>query len=370
MFPSRSSLDSSWSSTDFSSCFWRFLSMFRVKVQPPASRGLVAQPLLPQLLVGRLHEVAGLPLHPGCGLGFLRDGELQRGALGGVEPAHLDHVVEGVLPAVGHQTLAGLAGDGPVVLAGGLEQRGEVGALGDVEILGVDAVVRLRGGLDATGSAAVVRGVDVPGEDVFLALLLVDLEGDHEFLELAAHRRVLGQVVVLHVLLGDGRAALLALAAERVEQAAGGALQVDALVVVEGLVLGRGEGVLDRLRYDGEVHDLAVDALAVPGEQRAVAVLVDVALPLGHGVGLGHVHVHVERHEGPHDQQAQPEEGAEQLLPGEESAYAAALRSPARSSRRGSSRIRSTHRCCSLFLCSTSSAQPSQLTPSARAKSE
>lgn len=257
---------------------------------------------------------------------------------------HLDHVVERVAPAVLDELLAGGRRDRPVVLAGGLEQRGQIGTLGDVEVLGVDPVVGLRRGLDTARAASVVRGVDVPGEDVALAVLLVDLEGDHQLFELAADRRVLRQVVVLHVLLGDGRATLLALAGERVEEGACGALQVDALVLVERLVLGGDEGVLHLLGDLGQVHVLAVDPTG-PGQQRAVAVLVDVALPLGHGVGLRDVHVQVERHEGAHAQQAEPEERAQHLPPGEESAYAAALRGPPRPAPLGSSRIRSTHRC-------------------------
>ncbi|RPK76264.1 hypothetical protein EES42_03735 [Streptomyces sp. ADI95-17] len=316
--------------------------------------------LLLQLLVGRLDEVAGLALHALGGLGLVRDLELELVALGLVEPVHLDHVVQRVGPAVLDQLLAGVGRGLPVVLAGGLEHGGQVGALGDVEVLGVHPVVGLRGGLDAARAAPVVRGVDVPGEDEFLALLAVDLERDHQFLELPADRRVLRQVVVLHVLLGDGRATLLALAAEGVEDAPGRALQVDTLVVVERLVLGGDEGVLHLKGHLGQIHDLAVDALAGPGQQRPVAVLVDVALPLGQGVGLRDVHVHVQRDEGAHDQQAESEEGAQHLLPGEESAYAAALRGPPRSAPLRPSRIRSTHRCVApvSLLDQISSAQP------------
>ncbi|CAD5951088.1 protein of unknown function [Streptomyces sp. KY75] len=301
--------------------------------------------LLVELLVDRLDEIAGLALHALGGLGLLRLGELLLRALGLAEPAHLDHVLQRVGPAVLDQALAGGSGGGPVVLAGGLEERGEVGALGDVQVLGVDAVVRLGGRLDAAGAASVVGGVDVPGEDLALGLVLVDLERDHQLLELAGDRRVLRQVVVLHVLLGDGRATLLALAAERVEQRAGRALEVDAVVLVEGLVLRGDEGVLHLLGHLGQVDDLPVDAAVGPGEHGAVAVLVDVALPLGQLVGGGDVDVQVERAEGAHAQQDDPEERTQQLLPREESAYAAALRSPARPSRLGSSRIRSTH-CC------------------------
>jgi hypothetical protein len=134
----------------------------------------------------------------------------------------------------------------PVVLVRRLEQRGEIGALLDRELLGVDLVVGLGGGLDAVGAAAVVAGVDVPGEDVVLGLLAVQLQRDDHFLQLARDGLVLRQVEVLDVLLGDRRTALRALAGQRVEQAAGGALEVDAGVLVEGLVLGGDERLAGR----------------------------------------------------------------------------------------------------------------------------
>ncbi len=275
-----------------------------------------------QLLVGGLDEVAGLALHAGERLGLLRHGELHAGALGRLQPALLDHVVEDVVPALLDELAAGVVRGGPVVLVGGLEQGGEVGALGGGEPGGVDAVVRAGGGLDAVGAAPVVAGVHVPGEDLVLAHVLVDLEGDDHFLELAGRRLVLAQVVVLDVLLGDGRAALLALAGDGGPGGAGGALDVDAVVLVEGLVLGGDERLLDLLGDLVEADDLAVD-LAGAGEDLAVGVLVDVALHRRLGVGRRHRDHEVDDVQGAHAEQAAHEEGAQELLPGEEAAYAA-----------------------------------------------
>src|SRR5690606_37532143 len=177
--------------------------------------------------------------------------------------------------------------------------------------------------------------------------------------QLARDGLVLGEVVVLDVLLGDRRAALRALAGQGVDQAAGGAPDVDAGVLVEGLVLGGDEGPLDGLGDPGEVDDLAVD-LAVAGHHRAVAVLVDVALPLGVGVPLGDVDHHVQHDEGAHAEQAEGEERAEQLLPGEEAAYAGAPGPARRAAAPGcrpaptalscASLIRSSHGCPSARL--------------------
>lgn len=198
-------------------------------------------------------------------------------------------------------------------------------------------------------AAAVVAGVHVAGEDVLLVQLVVDLEGDDDLLELAADRLLLAQVVVLDVLLGDGGTTLLAPAPERVEDAAQRTLQVDAGVLVEGLVLGRDEGVLDGLGDLVDLDGLAVEQ-ALAGHDRAVGVLVDVALGRGRRVALvGHVHVQVQADEAEDAQQAHTEEGPEQLLPGEEAAYAALLGlglrfGPAVTSLRRPSRVRSPHR--------------------------
>src|SRR5262249_2953486 len=111
----------------------------------------------------------------------------------------------------------------------------------------------------------------------------------------------------------------------RVEHTARGALEVDSVVLVEALVLGCDEGLLDFLGYVREGDDFPVD-LAVAGHDRAVAVLVDVALHRGVGVPLGNVDRHVERDEAADAEQAQAQEGAEDLLPGEHPAYEALLR--------------------------------------------
>lgn len=222
----------------------------------------------------------------------------------------VDHVVQDVVPALLDERLPVVAGDGPVVLARGLEERGEVGALLDVQLLGVLAVVRLRRGLDPVGAAAVVTGVDVPGEDLALASLLVDLQRDDQLFELPGDRLVGVEVVVLDVLLGDGRATLLALAGNGVDQSAGGALEVDAVIVVEGLVLGGHEGPLDVLGDLCEADDLPVD-LSRAGQQCAVGVLVDVGLELGLCVAFRHLHDHVEHGERAHSQQADAQSGAQ-----------------------------------------------------------
>ena len=86
--------------------------------------------------------------------------------------------------------------------------------------------------------------------------------------ELLAHQEVLGD------LLGDGRAALRAAGpGEVADESADEAVLVDALVLVEALVLGRHEGIAYLLRDCGERHpDAALVVLEYFGERLALAV--------------------------------------------------------------------------------------------------
>ncbi len=305
----------------------RLLGLVDVENDVPAARGDlgVGDVLLVQLVVGGLDQVALLPLHARAGLGLDGLRESHGLALGLVQLAHLDHVVEDCVEADVDQPPAVRAGGRQVVLAGGLDDGGEVGALLQGELVRVDAVEGLGRGLDAVGVAAVEVGVQVPDEDVVLLHAPVDLEGDHQFPELARRRLVLRQVVVLDVLLGDRRAAGRALAAGRVEQAPGHAHHVDAAVLVEGLVLDGDERGADLGRDLVEAHDLAVH-LAGTGHDRTVGVPVGVALERGLIVRVGgFVHREVQDDRRGHDEQDQPEERPEDLLPREEATYAGAF---------------------------------------------
>lgn len=156
--------------------------------------------------------------------------------------------------------------------------------MGGVEVDGVDAVVGLGGGLDAVGVAAEVAGVEVALEDLVLGLGAVQLDRDEELPGLAGDGLLLGQVVVLHVLLGDRGAGLLALAGGGVPAGAEHGLGVDRGLAVEVAVLGGQYGVLGVLGDLCEGDVLAVD-LAVAGELAAVGVEVDVGLLGGERVG-------------------------------------------------------------------------------------
>ena len=111
-------------------------------------------------------------------------------------------------------------------------------SLADVERARILVEVGLRRRLDAIRPAAVVDGVEVALEDLVLAEVAVDLDGDDHLAQLAVDGAVLGEEVVLDVLLGDRRpTALHVTALERLPDRASDAAGRDAAVAVEVAVL-------------------------------------------------------------------------------------------------------------------------------------
>ena len=90
--------------------------------------------------------------------------------------------------------------------------------------------------------------VEVELEDLVLGVGALDADGEDRLLELALERALARQQEVLGDLLGDGRGALgapvaaLDLGFDELEHGARDALEVEAAVLVEALVLGRQEG--------------------------------------------------------------------------------------------------------------------------------
>ncbi len=120
------------------------------------------------------------------------------------------------------------------------------------------AEVRLGGGTDAVGALTQVDDRQVLEEDLLLVHLAVELAGEDRLADLALDRALVAGDRVLHELLGDGRAALVQLAAADVgPQRPKGAADVDPAVGVEAAVL-RGDHRL--LQHLGDVLGLHGDA--------------------------------------------------------------------------------------------------------------
>ncbi len=197
--------------------------------------------------------------------------------LGGGEVALLGHGLEHHPPAALGllERVGALVGVGAVRVA---QQAGEERRLPGVERLDVDPEPGARGRLHAVGAPAEVHGVEVAGEDLLLGDLLLELDGHHRFFDLAGGGLLGGEVLLLHVLLGDGGAALAhTLVAQVGHGGAGDAHGIDAAVLEEVAVLGRHHGVAQDRR------DLLV------GDQHPVLGAVE----LRHGVGGVAVHLDV-----------------------------------------------------------------------------
>jgi hypothetical protein len=100
------------------------------------------------------------------------------------------------------------------------------------------AEVDLRRLLHAVGAVPEVDGVQVGSQDLLLRPLLLEAPGERRLAQLAADRRRVGTERVLDELLRDRRPALHGAATEVVPGCAEDPAQVDAVVLVEALVLG------------------------------------------------------------------------------------------------------------------------------------
>ena len=129
-----------------------------------------------------------------------------------------------------------------------LEHRREQGGVGGIEILGRRAEVVLGGALDAVRVVSEVDGVEIRGKDLVLRPALLKLPRERRLAHLALHRLRARQVRVLDELLRDGAGTLVRTGREAIEERAGDAVQVDAVVLIEALVLDRDDGILHHLR--------------------------------------------------------------------------------------------------------------------------
>ncbi|MCY1516836.1 hypothetical protein D9M68_514930 [compost metagenome] len=227
------------------------------------------------------------------------------GRLLGGDEAGLVHAVDHVELArpraarVGHR----------VVGAGRLRQAGQHGGLGDGHLLQRLAEVGLGGGGEAVGAVAQVDLVQVDLQDLVLAQLLLEPEGQHDLRGLAAERALRAQVDVARHLHRDGRGALLAPALEAGHGRAREALVVHAAVVVEARVFHGQHGVLHDLRNVGEGREVAA-LLAELADQRTLG-RVHAQRQLGPVVGqLGNVGQLRVDGDHPHDGGAQQRDGA------------------------------------------------------------
>ena len=118
--------------------------------------------------------------------------------------------------------------------------------------------IAARRHLDACGAAAEIGRIEIELEDLALAQKLLDARGEDHLPHLAFVGDILAHQEILHDLLRDGRAALRPAGLREVaDEGADQRALVDALVLVEALVLGRDEGPLHLLGNFGERNEHA-----------------------------------------------------------------------------------------------------------------
>ena len=189
---------------------------------------------------------------------------LHRRPLPGCDVAGTHHGVERAAPA--HRGSVGRdRGVGGLWAA---NDAREVGRLLQAELADVASEVGLARGLDAVRAAAPVDGVQVALEDLVLAQLALELHRDHRLLELSPDGPLSPHVRVLHVLLGDGGAALhRAAVADVGPRGPGQPDGVDARVAEEVAVLGVDHGPAHDWGHVVEAHEGAVAGAVVEAGQ-------------------------------------------------------------------------------------------------------
>ena len=249
--------------------------------------------------------------------------------------ARLEHAREDEVAAV----LAVLVVREGVVVGGRVGDAHEGRRLVQGEVGGALVEVGDRGGFDAVGAVAVEDGVEVHVQDLVLGVRLLHLDGDVGLANLAAQRvleLLVGEDRPAHELLRDrGAAALLAAAEHLAHGGTGDALGVNAVVLVEALVLGV-DGALDDVVGDLVERHGATVLQVVRHDLVAVGVVDARGLGDEEGVGGGVVGQVLEPggHHGPQrERERHAEKRDEAEHPGEAEAHEVRLRVGPRTAR-------------------------------------
>ena len=174
------------------------------------------------------------------------------------------------------------------VARGRLEHAGKHSGFGEVHLANRLAEIILGRGLDPVGTAAEIGAVEIELEDLGLGVVVLEIDGDERFLDLAAQGALGGEEHVLGELLGQRATTLnhrvvLCIGGKRAE----GAHDVYAEMLEEAPVLGRERRLdhevgnfLERHRIVAQQATLA-DLIAVPVEEGDAILVGQVDLALG-----------------------------------------------------------------------------------------
>ena len=187
----------------------------------------------------------------------------------GGDVAVLDHAVDHVVAARDRLVAAAER----IVIVRTLGQRGEVGGLGDRQLVDRLVEIEQRRGGDAVGAEAEIDLVEIEFENLVLRIGPLDAQREQRFLDLAGNRQLARQQEVFRHLLGDGRGALRPAAGAVVlhieQRGARDAVEVEPAVLVEVLVLGGEERIDDEFRHRLD-RKIEAALVGIFGKQRAV----------------------------------------------------------------------------------------------------
>ena len=236
---------------------------------------VVLQPLHAQHLgddiVDRIFDIIGVVVHRvGAGRRGLKHGE--RVVDGGVVLLLRDHLlVEHLAEHIVDARVQRLYIAASIIAAAGIVPRGisdharQRGALAQRQLVEVLPEVVQRRDAHAVARAAQVDDVQVGFEDLLLAQLLFDLDGQIRLLHLALVVLVAGEHGQLHQLAGQRRGALRIAAHHVVDDGADLALDVNSVVLEKARVLDRNHGVDEVF---GNLVDFDVDSVLRAAEFR------------------------------------------------------------------------------------------------------
>ena len=131
-----------------------------------------------------------------------------------------------------------------VIVGGLVGDAHDGGALRQAQLRHVLAEVGVGGGLHAVAALSEVDGVEIPFHDLFLVVLLLQLQGAEDLRQFSLDGDLVVAGQVLDELLGNGGAAVAGLhLGEHLDKRGGGTEPVHAVVLVEALILDGHQGL-------------------------------------------------------------------------------------------------------------------------------
>ena len=219
----------------------RFLALLRVVSQEGETS------VVQKLAVDLRHHMIGLSTEWDV-LGDLEGSALGYVGLFGLSPAVLHHLIDDQVAAI-----PGPLGAYPGVVEGRVPDQHRQGGC----LLQGDLLQRLceelpRGGAHSVGARPEVHRVEIELQDLVLFIGPLQVGGDEGLPYLALYGYIVSHKVVLRHLLSDGGSTQVGLVEEVVHRGPGDGGEVDSLVLVEVVILGRQHRVdhhLGNLRY-------------------------------------------------------------------------------------------------------------------------